>query len=84
MYFFYISLQRDFHPLNISKDMKKRLTKSADKMLAGVCGGIADYYDIDSTLVRIGFVLIAFMTAVMPMVVLYIIMSCVMPSSQFE
>lgn len=64
--------------------MKKRLTKSADKMLAGVCGGIADYYDIDSTLVRIGFVLIAFMTAVVPGVVLYIIMSCVMPKSQFE
>ena len=64
--------------------MKKRLTKSADKMLAGVCGGIADYYDIDSTLVRIGFVLIAFMTPVVPMVVLYIIMSWVMPKSQFE
>ena len=64
--------------------MKKRLTKSADKMLAGVCGGIADYYDIDSTLVRIGFVLIAFMTAVVPVVVLYIIMSWVMPKSQFE
>lgn len=64
--------------------MKKRLTKSADKMLAGVCGGIADYYDIDSTLVRIGFVLIVFMTAVVPVVVLYIIMSCVMPKSQFE
>ena len=64
--------------------MKKRLTKSADKMLAGVCGGIADYYDIDSILVRIGFVLIAFMTAVVPVVVLYIIMSCVMPKSQFE
>lgn len=64
--------------------MKKRLTKSADKMLAGVCGGITDYYDIDSTLVRIGFVLIAFMTAVVPVVVLYIIMSCVMPKSQFE
>lgn len=64
--------------------MKKRLTKSADKMLAGVCGGIADYYDIDSTLVRIGFVLIAFMTTVVPVVVLYIIMSWVMPKSQFE
>lgn len=64
--------------------MKKRLTKSADKMLAGVCGGIADYYDIDSTLVRIGFVLITFMTAVVPVVVLYIIMGCVMPKSQFE
>ncbi|MGM9713099.1 MAG: PspC domain-containing protein [Prevotella sp.] len=64
--------------------MKKRLAKSADKMLAGVCGGIADYYDIDSTLIRIGLVLVACMTAVVPTVVLYVIMSWIMPKSDFE
>lgn len=34
--------------------MKKKLYKSAtDKKLCGVCGGIAEYFDIDSTLVRL-------------------------------
>ena len=38
--------------------MSKRLYKSnLDKMLDGVCGGIAEYFDIDPTLVRLGWVL---------------------------
>lgn len=38
--------------------MTKRLYKSRnDKMLGGVCGGIAEYFDIDPTLVRLGWVL---------------------------
>lgn len=36
--------------------MEKRLClSSTDKKLAGVCGGIAEYFGIDSTLVRIGY-----------------------------
>ena len=31
----------------------KRLTKSRDKKLWGVCGGIAEYFDMDPTVVRI-------------------------------
>ena len=36
----------------------KKLYRNTDnKMLAGVCSGIADYFDIDPTLVRLGWVL---------------------------
>ena len=39
--------------------MNKRLYKSnTDKMLDGVCGGVAEYFDIDPTLVRLGWVLL--------------------------
>ena len=38
--------------------MDKRLYKSNEnKMIEGVCGGIAEYFDIDPTLVRIGWVI---------------------------
>ena len=38
--------------------MNKRLYKSRDnRMLAGVCGGVADYFSIDPTLVRLGWIL---------------------------
>ena len=38
--------------------MSKRLYKSRDdRMLGGVCGGIAEYFDIDPTLVRLGWAL---------------------------
>lgn len=35
----------------------KRLFKSRNKMIAGVCAGIAEYFNIDPTLVRLGWVL---------------------------
>ena len=34
--------------------MKKKLYRSKkDKMIAGVCGGIAEYFDVDPTLIRL-------------------------------
>jgi phage shock protein C len=38
----------------------KRLYRSNEKMIAGVCSGLADYFDIDPTIIRILFVVIAF------------------------
>lgn len=40
--------------------MEKKLYKSnKDKKIDGVCAGIAEYFDIDPTLVRLGFALVA-------------------------
>ncbi|MBR5434213.1 MAG: PspC domain-containing protein [Bacteroidales bacterium] len=33
--------------------MNKQLKKSADKRIAGVCGGVANYLDVDPTVIRI-------------------------------
>ncbi len=39
--------------------MKKRLYRSKkDKMLAGICGGLAEYFDVDPSLVRLAIVLL--------------------------
>jgi phage shock protein C len=38
----------------------KRLYRSKEKMVAGVCSGLADYFNIDPTIMRILFVVIAF------------------------
>lgn len=41
--------------------MKKKLYLSnKDKKILGVCGGLAEYFDIDSTLIRVGFILLFF------------------------
>ncbi len=41
--------------------MNKRLYRSTtDKMISGVCGGVGEYFDLDPSLVRLIFVLIAF------------------------
>lgn len=41
--------------------MTKKLYRSRqDRMIGGVCGGIAEYFEIDSTLVRLAFLLVVF------------------------
>ncbi len=41
--------------------MKKKLYRSeTDRMIGGVCGGFAKYFDIDPTILRLGFVLFMF------------------------
>ena len=59
--------------------MRPRLTRSKDKIIAGVCGGLAKYFDLEVSLVRIGFVLIGFITAFVPMVLVYLVMVFVIP-----
>lgn len=61
------------------EEQKKRLTRSVDnKMIAGVCGGIAEYLGLDPTLVRIAYVLLSFFTAFAGVIV-YLILWLVMP-----
>ena len=58
----------------------KRLTRSrTDKMLAGICGGIANYLTVDPTIVRLVFALATFFTVVFPGIVIYLIMWIVVP-----
>ncbi len=41
--------------------MKKLYRSRNQRMLAGVCGGIGEYFNIDPTLVRLGFVALSFL-----------------------
>lgn len=56
-----------------------RLKRSSDKMIAGVCGGIAEWLGWDPTLVRIGYVLLSIFSAAFPGILIYIILWVVMP-----
>ncbi|WP_294587078.1 PspC domain-containing protein [uncultured Phocaeicola sp.] len=57
---------------------KKRLTRSNNRMIAGVCSGIADYFGWDVTLVRIVYVLATFFTVFSGGIV-YLILWIIMP-----
>ena len=57
--------------------MTRRLYLGRDKRIAGVCSGIADYFAIDATLVRVGW--IVFMLAGGSGILAYIIAMVVMP-----
>lgn len=63
--------------------MYKRLTKSQDRMLAGVCGGIADYFEVDPTLVRAAYAILTCFSAAFPGILLYVLLCFIMPKSEF-
>ena len=58
---------------------KKKLYLSDDKELAGVCGGIAEYFDWDATVVRVYNVLLSLLTSCFLGLFLYIIMATIVP-----
>ncbi len=67
----------------LRKEMAKKLYRSTkQKMLGGVCGGMADYFDLDVSLVRLIFVGVALLTAILPMVLFYLIAWLVIPIEQ--
>jgi phage shock protein C len=57
-----------------------RLYRSIDdRVLAGVCAGLAERLDLDPALVRIGYAIVALLTGIFPLLVLYVIMVVVVP-----
>lgn len=58
---------------------EKKLTRSNNKMIGGVCAGIADYLGLDPTIVRIVTVLLVFFAGLS--VIVYLILWIVMPKA---
>ena len=61
--------------------MEKKLRRSNDKMIAGVCAGLAHYFDLDPTVIRIVYVLLSIFTAFAGVLV-YLILLLIMPKEQ--
>ena len=58
----------------------KKLYRSSNRILAGVCGGVAEYLDVDPTLFRVIYVALSMFTAGFPGLLLYIILMILMPN----
>ncbi len=60
--------------------MRKLYKSDKDKIFAGVIGGIGDYVDIDPTVLRLVFILLAIMTAIFPSILAYLIAMVIIPN----
>ena len=59
---------------------QKRLMRSrAESKIAGVCSGFADYFEMDPTLMRLLWVLITFISGIVPGLVVYLVAWAIMP-----
>jgi phage shock protein PspC (stress-responsive transcriptional regulator) len=60
-------------------DATRRLRRSRNRMIAGVCGGIAEWLGWDVTAVRVLYVVVSIVSYAFPGTLLYIILWIVMP-----
>ena len=58
----------------------KKLRRSNNRMLAGVIAGLAEYFDVDVTVLRVCYVLLSILSAAFPGLLVYILLMFIMPS----
>lgn len=60
----------------------KKLTRSrTNKTFLGVLGGLGEYWGVDPTMVRLGFIVLVLVTGIVPGLVGYFIAAMVIPES---
>lgn len=58
---------------------RPRLRRSKDRIIAGVCGGIAEWLGWDPTIVRLLYVLVSVISVAFPGILAYLVLWIVMP-----
>ncbi|MFZ2555830.1 MAG: PspC domain-containing protein [Minisyncoccia bacterium] len=58
---------------------KKLYRSEKSKILAGICGGLGEYFDIDPTILRLVWLLIVIFTGIFPGVIAYILAIFIIP-----
>ena len=58
----------------------KKLYRSSNRIVAGVCGGIAEYFDVDPTVIRVVYLILSLFSAGFPGLLLYIILMVLIPN----
>ena len=59
--------------------MKRLYRSDTNKIISGVLGGTGEYFEVDPTLLRLAYVLIAILTAFIPAIIGYIIAAIIVP-----
>jgi phage shock protein C len=60
----------------------KKLTRSKDQKFLGVLGGTSEYFHVDPSLVRLGFILVTVFTGFFPCILGYVLAAMVLPKSE--
>ncbi|MEX0652376.1 MAG: PspC domain-containing protein [Candidatus Paceibacterota bacterium] len=59
--------------------IQKVYRSRSDRYIAGVCGGLGEYIDMDSTILRLGWVMVTIFSGVLPGVLIYCIAMFIIP-----
>jgi len=61
---------------------RKLYLSDTDKKFAGVCGGLGEYFNVDSTIIRLAWVLLCIPTAFFGGIIIYIVAAMIIPKRQ--
>lgn len=61
--------------------MKRLYRSKKNRMIAGICGGIGEYFDIDPTLVRVIYIIVSVFSIAFPGILVYLILWVIIPHS---
>ncbi|MBX7158586.1 MAG: PspC domain-containing protein [Verrucomicrobiae bacterium] len=61
--------------------MKKLTLSQTDKKLCGVCGGLAAYFELDSTIVRVIWIIVSLFTGIVLGVIAYLLCALLIPKN---
>ena len=63
----------------------RRLRRSiGDRWIGGVCGGMAVYFGMDPTVVRVAYILLSILSVAFPGILVYIILWIVIPEEGYD
>lgn len=54
-----------------------------NRMIGGICGGIAEYFNLDPTVVRVVYVLLSILSVAFPGIVVYLILWMLIPERDY-
>lgn len=63
--------------------MKRLFRSRTNRVFAGVCGGLGDYFNVDPVVLRLAWVLVTFFTGIVPGVASYLIAVIIIPLESF-
>jgi phage shock protein C len=58
----------------------KKMYRSSNRIIAGVCGGIAEYLDVDPTVIRVLYAVLSIFSVGFPGLLLYLILLVLIPN----
>ncbi len=59
----------------------KKLSKGKNRMISGVCSGLADYVNMDPTIVRFLWIIVTAITGFVPGIIAYVIAAVIIPEN---
>jgi phage shock protein C len=65
------------------ESQRRRLTRSRNRIIGGVCGGMAEYLGWSPTLVRVLYVVLSVALVAFPGVIVYLVLWAVMPAPEY-